>query len=364
MRIHRHDVRDLALAFGLAFDLRRVTQAGVALCWTLIVLLGITGILSWRVSGGQWMSAEGLLGAWLAITGSGWSPADLLLWGCSFAGWLAGFLYLCAPVLRSAALDVCRDERERNPSIPALNRQAGFSPLLMLLLPALCFLLVLLWSLLTFIPGVAGAMTSALALIPVMPVALFGAAFLLVSVLAAPMMPPTAVVEGRDYLETVSRPVSYVMQRPGRYFAYWTAKLGMVAASALAGCVVLALAWGMVAGALWLVGQGELVHGAWLQATLSGDPELHVAPVAFGLAVGAWSTLFLLLAWLVVVSLSADLLIYLLMRYQVDGVTFDKITVAEERVQALKTAVETAEEAEQARQRFDAAQARDPAPTA
>lgn len=364
MRIHRHDVRDLALSFGLAFDLRRVTQAGVALCWTLIVLLGVTGILSWRVSGGQWLSAEGLIGAWLAITGSSWGPGDLLLWGCSFAGWLAGFLYLCAPVLRSAALDVCRDERERNPSIPALNRQAAFSPLLMLLLPALCFLLVLLWSLLTFIPGMAGAMISALALIPVMPVALFGAAFLLAGFAAAPMMPPTAMVEGRDYLETVSRPVSYVMQRPGRYLAYWAAKLGVVGASALAGGAVLALAWGMVAGALWLVGQHELLQATWLQATVSGDPEKEVAPAAFALAVGAWSTVFLLAAWLMVVSLSADLLIYLLMRYQVDGVTFDKITVAEERLQALKTAVDTADEAEEARRRFDAAQAKDPAPTA
>lgn len=364
MRIHRHDVRDLTLSFGLAFDLRRVTQAGVALCWTLLVAVGVVAILSWRVTGGRPLSAEGVYDAWLAVTGAPWTPLQALLWSCVFGGWLAGFGYLCAPIQRSAAMDIARNERERNPSIPALNRQAGFSPLLMLLLPGLCFLLVLLWSLLTFIPGVGGAMASALALIPVMPVAVFGAAFLLVGVAASPMMAPTAVVEGRDYLEVISRPVSYVMQRPGRYFACWAAKLGVVTASALAGSAALAVAWCFVACALWLIGQGELVGATWIQATVSGDPAAEVAPAAFGLAVAAWSTVFLLGAWLMVVWLSADLLIYLLMRYRVDGVTFDKITLAEERLQAVKTAVDTAEEAEEARLRFDAAQAKDAAPTA
>lgn len=364
MRMYRHDVRDLTLSFGLAFDLRRVTQAGVALCWTLLVATGVVGILSWRVTGGQPLTAEGVFGAWMAVSKAPWTPLQSILWSCVFLGWLAGFGYLCAPILRSAAMDIARDERERNPSIPALNRQAGFSPLLMLVLPGICFLAVLLWSLLTYIPGVGGAMTAAVVLIFVMPVAVFGAAFLLVGIAAAPMMAPTAVVEGRDYLETVSRPVSYVMQRPGRYFAYWAAKLGVVTASALAGAAALALAWGFVAFALWLIGQGELVGAIWLQATVSGDPAAEVAPAAFGLAVAAWSTVFLLGAWLMVVWLCADLVIYLLMRYRVDGVTFDKITVAEERLQAVKTAVDTAEEAEEARQRFDAAQAKDPAPTA
>ena len=57
-----------------------------------------------------------------------------------------------------------------------------------------------------------------------------------------------------------------------------------------------------------------------------------------------------------VVSLSTDLLINLLMRYRVDGVTFDKVMVAEEHVDPLKSAVETAEEAEAARKRFDEAE--------
>jgi hypothetical protein len=117
-------------------------------------------------------------------------------------------------------------------------------------------LLVLLWSLLTYIPGLAGGAISAVTLPFVLLVVVPAAAFTLVGVLAAPMMGPTAVVEGRDYLEAISRPMSYVMQRPARYAAYWLAKLGVLAASALAGVAVLAIAWGMVALALWLVGQG------------------------------------------------------------------------------------------------------------
>lgn len=363
MRIQRHDVRDLALSFGLAFDLRRVTQAGVAFCWTMLVTLGVVSILSWRVTGGELLTPEGVLGAWLALSETPWTPVKAALCGCVFAGWLAGFGYLCAPVLRSAALDIARDERERSPSIAPLNRQAGFSPLLMLVLPALCFLPVLLWSLLTWIPGMAGGMIATITLPFALIVAVCGAAFLLVGVLAAPMMGPTAVVEGRDYLETISRPISYVMQRPGRYFAYWSAKLGVLAASAVAGGLVLALAWGFVAAALWVVGKGDLLAGMIAQTTVSSDAGDAVGPAAYGLAVVFWGSVVLLAAWLMVVSLSSDLLIYLLMRYHVDGVTFDKINVAEERVQAIKTATESADEAEQARLRFDAEQAKDPAAT-
>jgi hypothetical protein len=355
MRIYRHDFRDMTLAFGLSFDVKRITQAGVALSWTLIILLGVVAVLSWRAGG--LFSPEGILGAWEAQAETPWTPLKMLLWGSVVCAWWAGFGYLCAPVQRSAALDIARDEREREINIPPLNRQAAFSPLLMMLLPALAVVLLLLWSLLTYIPGMAGGVISAVTLPLVLLAATAGAAFLLVGALAAPMMGPTAVIEGRDYLEAISRPMSYVMQRPGRYFAYWAAKLGVLAASGLAGGTVLAIAWGLVALALWLVGQGELVTSALSEVTASGTASFKASPAAFGIAVVFWSSTFVVTSWLMVVALSADTLIYMLMRYRVDGVTFDKIVVVEEKPVPPKTATETAAEAEEARKRFDEAAA-------
>lgn len=358
MRVHRHDFRDLALAFGLSFDLRRVTHAGVALSWTLIVIMGVVSLLSWRAGG--MLSPEGMLAAWEAAAG-GWTPLKVLIWACVVAGWWAGFAYLCAPVLRSAAVDVARDERDRECNIPLLNRQAAFSPLLVAVPPALAFGCLILWSLLTLIPGVFGGVLAAILLPLALLATAAGAAFLVVGVMAAPMMGPTAVVEGRDYLEAVSRPMSYVMQRPGRYLAYWAAKLGVVGASGLVGVTVLAIAWGMVALALWAIGQGELAGRAIAEVTAESATSMEPQPAAFGIAVVFWSSMFVLLAWLMVVALSCDMLIYLLMRYRVDGVTFDKIIVADEKLKVLKTAAETAIEAEEARKRFDAS---NPAPAA
>jgi hypothetical protein len=353
MRILRHDVRDMALAFGLAFDLKRVTQAGFALCWTVIVVMGVVGILSWRISGGFPYDARGVIDAWHVVVDGPFTPGKALLLACVLGAWWTGFSYLCAPVQRSAALDIARDERDRSFNIPMLNRQAAFSPLLMLLLPALALLLLLLWSLLTWIPGVAGGVVATVTLPLVLLAAAPAAAFLVVGVLAAPMMSPTAVVEGRDYLEVISRPMSYVMQRPGKYFSYWAAKLGVLAACVLAGSAVLAALWSLVAGALWLVGRGEVARSA-LDCVFGGG-TFDETPAAFGIAVIFWGTAFVLAAWLMVISLSLDLLIYLLMRYRVDGVTFDKVMVAEEHLDPLKTVAETAEEAEASRKRFDAA---------
>ncbi|MBZ0135723.1 MAG: hypothetical protein K8I27_05070 [Planctomycetes bacterium] len=354
MRIHHHDVRDMSLAFGLAFDLRRVMQAGLALSWTLVVLTGLSAILSWRTSAGM-MTAEGIYVAVSSIGQSPWTPLKVLLFTCMGMSWWVGFAYLCAPIQRGAALDIARDERERNPSIPPLNRQAAFAPVIVALVPLIALLTLALWALLTYIPGTAGALVATVALPLVLLVVIPCAAFVVVGTLAAPMMGPTAVVEGRDYLEAISRPMSYVLQRPGRYFAYWGAKLGVMGASALAGGVTLAVAWVFVWLALWLTGQQELARESMLQAM--ADPDVRTASdTALGIAVVFWGSVFMLAAWLAVVGLSCDMIIYLLMRYQVDGVTFDKIAVAEERLQFAKTALDTAEEAEQARKRFDALQ--------
>jgi hypothetical protein len=358
MRVHRHDFRDLALAFGLSFDLRRVSQAAVALSWTLIVLMGVVSLLSWRAGG--MLRPDGMLLAWESAT-TGWTPLKGLIWSCVIAGWWAGFAYLAAPAMRSAALDIARDERDRECNIPSLNRQAAFSPLLVGVPAALALACVVLWALLTLIPGVTGGVLAAVTLPIALLAAAAGAVFLVVGVLAAPMMGPAAVVEGRDYLEALSRPMSYVMQRPGRYFAYWAAKLGVVGASAVAGAAVLAVVWGMVGLALWIIGQGDLAARVMTEISAEGTASFEQQPAAFGIAVVFWSSLFVLAAWLMVVALNCDMLIYLLMRYRVDGVTFDKITVAEEKLKVLKNATETAIEAEEARKRFDAA---NPEPTA
>lgn len=350
MRFHRHDFRDMSLAFGLAFDTRRITQAGVALSWTLLVLVGAGAVLSWRATG-EVLSPEGIYVAVVSISDSAWTPLQLLLFAAMAAAWWAGFAYLCAPIQRSAALDIARDERERNPSIPMLNRQAAFGPLLAGLVGAAGIIVLLLWSLLTYIPGTVGAGIATVTLPVALLVALPAAAFCVVAVPAAPMMGPTAVVEGRDYLEAVSRPMSYVIQRPGRYLMYWLAKLGVMGASALLGIAVLALTWGMVALSLWAVGQQELLVETTQQAL--ANPDVTGSELAMGLSVVFWGSVFMLLAWLAVIGLSCDMIIYLLMRYRVDGITFDKIAVAEEALARVKTAVETAEQAEESRKRFD-----------
>lgn len=350
----------MSLAFGLAFDVRRVSQGGVALSWTLVVLIGLSAILSWRTSAGA-LTPEGIYIAFMSIIHSDWTPLKILLFSVMFTAWWAGFAYLCAPIQRSAALDIARDERERNPSIPPLNRQAAFGPLLVGVAPVVALLVLVLWALLTYIPGVVGALiatvTLPLILLLVVPIA----AFCVVGLLAAPMMGPTAVVEGRDYLEVLSRPMSYVIQRPGRYACYWAAKLGVMAASLVAGAASLALAWGFVAAALWVTGQGELASSSVRQAL--ADPEAVGAnDMAMGISVVFWGSVFMLAAWLAVIGLSCDTIMYLLMRYRIDGVTFDKIAVAEERLAMAKTAIETAEEAEEARKRFDEKQGAEAAP--
>ena len=357
MRIHRHDLRDMSLAFGLAFDLKRVTQAAFALCWTLAVVWGVIGVLGWRVADAGFMSAEGMYHAGVVISRLQFTPMTVAIVLCVVAGWWGGFAYLCAPILRSAAVDIALDERGADCNVPVLNRQAAFSPVLAMLLPAGAALCALIWALLALIPGDFGAVLTLLTLPVALLVALIGAIFLLVAVAASPMMGPTAVVEGRDYLEALSRPMSYVMQRPGRYAVCWLGKLGVVTASALAGVATLAVAWGMLAGGLWLVGQGELVTEVAAHATVADEVKQGASLLVLGLAAAVWLSVFMLAAWLMVVSLCADQIIYLLMRYRIDGVTFDKITVPEARLKRFKNAVETEAEAEAARKRFDEQQA-------
>ena len=347
----------MSLAFGLAFDLKRVTQAAFALCWTLAVIWGVIGVLGWRAADAGFMTAEGMYHAGVVIARLQFTPATLAIVLCVVAGWWGGFAYLCAPILRSAAVDIALDERGADVNVPVLNRQAAFSPMLAMLLPACAALCAVIWALLALIPGDLGALLTLLTLPVALFVALIGAIFLLVALAASPMMGPTAVAEGRDYIEAISRPMSYVMQRPGRYAVCWLGKLGVVAASALAGAAALAVAWGMIAGGLWLVGRIELVHEVAAHAMVAEDATRGASMMVSGLAAAVWLSIFMLVAWLMVVCLCADQIIYLLMRYRIDGVTFDKITVPEARLKRFKNAVETEAEAEAARQRFDEQQA-------
>jgi hypothetical protein len=358
MRFHRHDVRDLKLAFALGFDVRRILSAGLALFWTLFVVAAVFGVLSWRHDG-QAFSGDGLTFALASLKATDNLPLRLVWWGMVLGAWWVGFAYLCAPILRSAAFDIARDERERNPSVPLLNRQAALSPLLGMVLPGVCFLVLLLWALASLIPGNAGALVSAVLLIPAFAFAAFGAVTFLLVVFAAPMMAPAAVTEGRDYFEAFSRPVSYVMQQPGRYIGYMLAKCFVTLVSGAVGALVLLVAWGLVALALMFVGLGPLVTEVATELVPAGGEtdtlqpaSLHASLIAllFITSVANW------LAWLMVVALSADQIVYMLMRYNVDGVPFNAITVAEDKLQNLPTAVETAEEAEEARKRNDALQ--------
>lgn len=356
MRLIRHDVRDMKLAFGLAFDVTRISRAGFALAWTVGVFLGALTLLGWQMRTDQ-SHTGGLYEAWVLLFESPVSVTKVLVWLAILLAWWLGYAYLNAPVYRSAALDLARDECERNPHIPPLCRQATFAPLLGLLLPGMLFLCVLLWSLLSLIPGMFGAILTSVTVPLPLIAGLIGGAILLVVVLATPLMGPTAVVEGRDYFEVLSRPMSYVMQRPGAYFGYTLVKLGMLLVSAFAGALVLGIAWGMIAGALWLIGQGELVAGTW--TAITSTEGVAGAPHALGLGLMFWASLAIFACWLSVVGSNCDVITYMLLRYKIDGVTFDKIAVVEERLRRLPNAEETAAQAEEARKRFDKSKAAD-----
>ncbi|MCC6466581.1 MAG: hypothetical protein IT463_14665 [Planctomycetes bacterium] len=360
MRFLKHDVRDFGLAFSLSFNLRRVSQAGVALCWTLICVGLLLGTLAWRVAGDP-LDPLGLDQGlrWLLAPDITW--ARTLVWTLALGGWLPGFLYLCAPVLRGCAFEIARDDNEPPANNARLFRNAALAPFSALLVPAVLLLLAFLLTLLTNLDGIAGAIGTGLGLSLALPLAIAAAAGLIVVALAAPMMGPTAVVEGRDTIEALSRPIGYVLQAPLRYLAYMAAKLGVTALSSVAGGLCLALTWGILWVFIRLAGNSAALDGAVAVATARADVDFASQPVAAILAAAFWGTVGLWLCWLMVVALCADLIVYLLLRYRLDGVTMEKLAIVEERLAKLPTAVETAAEAEEARKRFDAQQAAQPA---
>lgn len=353
MRLCHHDLRDMKLAISLAFDTRRVAYCGLALCWTIAFLFAAYGALAWS-AGEAPFSKAGHLSIIELLRTHQYSPLSAAAIGSALLAWWLVFAWLTGPVMRSAAMDIARDERERSAGDPGLNAQVALAPLLAFIPAFGALLFALLWTLVAYIPGTAGAIIAALLLIPVLGLAVFAGASLLIALWAVPMMGPTAVIEGRDCPEAASRPISYVLQKPGRYLLCLLAKLAVATIAALAGAAALGLGWLIVAAAMWIAGLGPEVAMAWQLAagqTSTGDalPMLLAGLI--------WGSTGLLVAWWMAVCLSADVLTYLLMRYRVDGVTFDVITVAEERLELLATAVETAAQAEEARARFDEQQA-------
>lgn len=360
MRFHRHDLRDFKLAFGLALDVRRIGHAGAALVWTSLVVIGVMTVLAWRIDAGESMWTDGPAWAIHTLLELPLTPGRAVYLLIALSGWWLGFAYLSSPILRSAAYDIARDEREKGLPHPYLCRQAAFAPAIACMPGAGALLLLLPGALLTHLPGDVGAGIAVLLLLPVTVIALLGALMLLSAVAAAPMMAPTAMVEGRDYFEAASRPVSYLIQQPGRYAVYMGCKLGVTLLAAALGLLVLGVTWGCAAGALWLVGPEGLV--ADVAAAARGQPS--GSTMAMGLATLFWSSVVLVVAWLLVVALVCDLIVYLLMRYHCDGIVFSQIMVAREKLESVLTPKQTAEQAEEARKRHDAQQAVEPAPVA
>jgi hypothetical protein len=333
MRQTHHDARDLWLAFGLAFDVTRVRRAALALLWTFAVVILATAVLVWR--------AEGDVRAWPGALKLLFSPGEgrsgLLARLALLVGWWIGFGLLCAPVLRSAAVDIARDRSRNERGLLPLCRQAVTAPLLGMALPGLALLAALLWSGLAALPGWAGAALGGLTLPMLVILTAFGAAAGLVALAAAPLMPPTAMVEGRDTFEALSRPMAYVMRAPFRYAGYWLGKLAVLAISALLGGLAFVGAWGLAAGGLWLTGQTALLRTAIAaaQGEFTSDPRGLVFAAVF------WATAAVFVSWLMVVGLCADLLMYLLLRYRVDGVPMNHVSFAEEKLSVLPSALDT-----------------------
>lgn len=347
MRFHYHDFRDMPQAIVLACDLRRVVQASIGLLWTIAIAAGLAFGLSLESGDRPQLVILALLKL----------PATLpatLLWAGALALWWLGFGFINASVLRSCALEIARDIRGRQPSEPAIARMAALAPLLGIGIALAFSLGTLIFSLLAHIPGVVGAIVVAITLPLGLACALLAALGLILVAASAPMMPATAAVEGRDVLEAVSRPAGFVLQKPFRYMGYLLAKFAVLLFATILGAGALALAWAIIAGCMSLVGAGEIATMACRVAILTdlpAEPMEHLP--AFAVASVFWASVATLAAWLCVVAQAADLITYLLMRYRIEGATYEQIMIPQERLAMLPTAIETAQQAEEARQRFD-----------
>lgn len=357
MRFHYHDVRDMPQAIVLACDLRRIVHASMAVLWTFSLVLALTVLLNWRATGDWTITEDGLLAAADAVWGTPFGLGRTVFWACTLTGWWLGFGYLNAPVVRSAALELGRDERGKLKPEPLLYRMSAGAPVLAMAIPGLFAACVLIWAFLAHIPGLAGGAILAITLPIALICALVAALGVVLVCASAPMMPAAACVEGRDYLEALSRPAGFVLQKPFRYAGYLAAKAGVVLTAALLGSLVLGVAWAIIAGCMYLVGAGDVAGAAYTAATEPAPVMTSDHWPPFVLASVFWGSVLMLVCWLSVVSQCTDLITYLLMRYRIEGTTFEQVMVAEERLKLFPTAQDTAAEAEEARKRFDAQQA-------
>jgi hypothetical protein len=339
MRFHHHDFRDMGQAFSLGFDLRRVLLMATAASWTVAVLGLYFVLISWRISGFTFdkaLSAEQILQSWRVLTDTRASADRVLLWLSILGMWWLGFARLITPVGRSLALEIARDERlDQKGMAVASHRLSGLvtgAPVISLFLFALIYLCVLLWALLAKIPGEVGAALATLILPFALIAALVGAAVLLVAIISLPLMTPAAVIECRDLMDVVSRATAYVLQRPLRYLWGMCVKFAMTLGAAIVGATLLLSAWGLVYLALVIVGEGDLALSAYHLARRSGGIALGHSLGAICFTVMFYSSVLVAVGWLMTVSMACDLILYMVLRYEVDGVTFDEILIPQEHI--------------------------------
>ncbi len=353
MRAYRHDVRDLSQALLLGFDIRRLMLGILGVVWTAVVILGFHAIFTWRALNDHLTTENAVAAdiAWRALRDTRLSPERVMLW-LSMAGiWWLGFSRLAGPIQRSQALEVSRDRRPSFKELTASARRLGglvtFGPMIAAAVPAGFFGLVALWALLAKIPGAAGEILSLIFLPVALVLGLLGGFALITVLFAAPFMPPAAVVEGHDILEAVSRAISYMYQRPFRFVAYFAVKLGVKAAALLLAALLLAGTWAFLLGGLYVVGEGVIASDVLTIIFNPSNIGEDTSMIAHSLGGIFWSTAAVALGWWVVLALGSDLMMYLLLRFDVDGITYDEVMDPQEYMAAHRhlNALETAEQA-------------------
>lgn len=326
--------------FSLGFDLRRVLLMSAAASWTVAVIGLYLALISWRVAGyplGAALAPKHLEHSWRLLFSPELTFDRALLWVGIAGLWWIGFARIITPVFRSLALEVSRDERpDQKAMAVASHRLSGLvtgSPPSAFFIVALFFGCVLLWALLTKLPSPVGTGLAALILPLALISALIAAAMLLVTLASLPLMTPAAVIECRDLMDVVSRAAAYVLQRPFRYLAGLCSKLGVMLVAAVAGGAVFLLAWALIYLALVIVGEGELALSSYRLVRRSGDVRPDFITGAAFFAAAFYGSALIWLGWFLTVGAAADVILYMVMRYEVDGVTFDEIMIPQEHIE-------------------------------
>lgn len=326
----------------------------MALCWTIAVAMVSYGVYGYG-QGENPMNAEGALSVHTLLTQEGLSARNIVLLGLAISVWWLGFVWLTTPILRSSAVDIARDESETRVCPPRICNIAALSVPSALIVPALVFAPILLVGLLGHLDGTAGMVGNFFGGLVAVLLAVPCAAMLIIIAASAPLMAPASAVEAHDIFESASRSVAFVMQEPLRYAWNWLGKILVMLLSALLGATVLAVAWGLVALAFWIVGASDTIVAMWDYSVMFRDVAANLENPALALGAVFWGSVVALFAWLMVVGLNADLINYMLMRYHVDGATMDEITMPEDimKLRRKDTASKVMAEADQASESKD-----------